>query len=96
MPWPRGPIAAAVLALLAAGGCGVPRAGTPRAETSDYSTLPNLKRAEEALSDRITLVSSVPVRWPFSLTTNDAFPGVCASADAVRSRRIANTRRSIR
>ncbi|HVQ25435.1 MAG TPA: hypothetical protein VMV01_09655, partial [Planctomycetota bacterium] len=54
MPWPKGPIAAAVLALLAAPGCGVPRAGTPRADPSDYSTLPNLKRAEEALSDRIT------------------------------------------
>ena len=54
MPVLKGPIAAAVLALLAAPGCGVPRAGTPHAETSDYSTLPNLKRAEEALSDRIT------------------------------------------
>lgn len=57
MPRPEGRIAAALLALLAlsaASACGVPRPDARRVDPSDYATLPNLKRAEEALQDRIT------------------------------------------
>ena len=43
-----------LLGLSAACACGVPRPGAPRVDPSDYATLPNLKRAEEALQDRIT------------------------------------------
>jgi septal ring factor EnvC (AmiA/AmiB activator) len=46
--------AGALLGLLAlASACGVPRTGATTVDRSDYATLPNLKRAEEALQDRI-------------------------------------------
>ncbi|HTE04788.1 MAG TPA: hypothetical protein VK824_01235 [Planctomycetota bacterium] len=48
--------AAALLAVaLASGACGVPRATPPDLLTADDSTLPNLRRGQEALRDRIAV-----------------------------------------
>ena len=40
----------------------------------------------------VTVVVSVPIRRPFSYTTNEAGPGVCAESTADRSSVTANSR----